>query len=353
MVLRELRKARDMTGRHLAETAELSHTQISRIESGRTATPSVGTLRRLADALNFNDRPLLILAGHRTGDDARADLRAMLAEHAGVFESGGEFMELTRDQAAEIVSNPTATHAQLCTVAAELALWMNAEDDDDALDDEQDPELRGLLDIWRVLEEPHRTMIVRYAHAIRDVHLLEFSVSRQRLIARATPNASSAGPFSERDLRSRGFEGFVEVASLPLGAAGVPRDAGVYAVVRRSTEPPSFRSHSVGGHFKGRNPTVPAEKLSAKWIDSPTVYIGRAKTGLRTRLDQLARFARGEPKAHWGGRYLWQLADHDELLVCWRADPHAAVIEAQLIDEFVQLHQAPPFANLINGSKRT
>lgn len=351
-VLREMRTTREMTGRYLADMAELSHTQISRIESGRTSTPSVGTLRRLAAALNFNDRPLLILAGHRTGDDARAELQRMLVEHAGVFEGWAEFMGMSRDQALAIAGDPGATHAQLCSVAAELALWMNAEDgsgEDER--EERDPELRELLEIWQVLDDAHRAMIVRYARAVREVHTLEFSAAQQRLVAREASTPATTGPFSEEDLRRRGFEGFVGVRSLPPGAAGVPRSAGVYAVVRRSTAPPSFLETSVGGHYKGKDPAVPVEQLAEKWVDSHTVYIGQAKTGLRKRIDQLARYSRTEDIAHWGGRYLWQLADHDELLVCWRPDPDPAAAEAQLIDEFVHQTDALPFANLIRGTK--
>jgi hypothetical protein len=64
---------------------------------------------------------------------------------------------------------------------------------------------------------------------------------------------------------------------------------------------------------------VPVEALQSKWVpDAHTSYIGKADNA-RRRLEQFARFGAGEPVAHWGGRYIWQLADSAELLVAWHA----------------------------------
>jgi hypothetical protein len=57
---------------------------------------------------------------------------------------------------------------------------------------------------------------------------------------------------------------------------------------------------SVGGHFKGKEPTVLLERLQDAWLDSSSlVYIGQTGS-LRKRLDLLARFSRGEAVGHWG-----------------------------------------------------
>jgi hypothetical protein len=103
---------------------------------------------------------------------------------------------------------------------------------------------------------------------------------------------------------------------------------------------------SEGGHFKGRDPAVAESALKDKWVaDTEVLYIGKA-TSLRSRIDQFARFARGEPIGHWGGRYLWQLKECDALLIGWLEDPLPSTREAALIDAFVEQYGRLPFANL-------
>ncbi|MFA1701652.1 hypothetical protein ACDT10_01910 [Mycobacterium intracellulare] len=150
-----------------------------------------------------------------------------------------------------------------------------------------------------------------------------------------------------------GFSGWVPFAALPT--ADVPGDAGVYVVVRPSDEPPTFLDVSPAGHFKGRDPTVPVAELAALWVPGArVVYIGKAalgttgRRGLRKRLDEFRRFGSGAPIGHSGGRRIWQLADHAELLVGWRVadDIDAAKIETAMIAAFRAHHGRLPFANM-------
>lgn len=56
------------------------------------------------------------------------------------------------------------------------------------------------------------------------------------------------------------------------------------------------------------------------------------------------------PIGHWGGRYIWQLADADELLVAWHPiswDEAAREYERRLLAHFGDLDEGRrPFANL-------
>lgn len=159
-------------------------------------------------------------------------------------------------------------------------------------------------------------------------------------------------PWSADALREGGFVGFVPLVALQ--ASDVPTAPGVYAVLRRTTASPVFLEASAGGRFKGKDPSAPSEVLGRKWVDGAEVlYIGKAtpgsagRRGLQKRLDEFRRFGAGEPVGHWGGRYVWQLADRDELLVAWNATHEdASVVESRMLRDFVAHYGALPFANL-------
>jgi hypothetical protein len=154
-------------------------------------------------------------------------------------------------------------------------------------------------------------------------------------------------------LAMSGFSGFVRLGELP--AAEVPIAPGVYVVVRPAATEPEFLKVSPAGWFKGKDPSVALSALESAWVPgSPVVYIGKAsggstgRRGLRKRLDEYRRHGAGEPVGHWGGRYIWQLADSRELLVGWRstAEEDARTIEREMIVEFSAAHGKRPFANL-------
>lgn len=150
-----------------------------------------------------------------------------------------------------------------------------------------------------------------------------------------------------------GFAGWITFAELPF--ADVPRGPGVYVIVRPSDEPPDFLGESPAGHWKGKDPTLPVEELEARWVAGERiVYIGKAnagrrgRRGLRKRLDEYRRYGAGERVGHWGGRRIWQLADHADLLVAWRETPdaHAAPTESAMLAAFETRHDRLPFANM-------
>jgi len=178
------------------------------------------------------------------------------------------------------------------------------------------------------------------------------------------PAALSAGPrpFADRvdwtidGLRAASFAGFVRFADLPR--ADVPNVSGVYVVVRPDAAPPTFIETSIAGWFKGKDPTVRQEKLLAKWATKTSVlYIGKADVGttgkrsIRKCLDEYRRHGAGEPVGHWGGRYLWQLSDSADLLVCWKESlpTQAEAVETDLIADFMTQFGVLPLANLERG----
>lgn len=161
--------------------------------------------------------------------------------------------------------------------------------------------------------------------------------------------------FSRQGLETSGFTGFVRVADLkmPGGCNVIPKQMGVYVVVCEIAEKPAFFEKSIGGYFKGNDPTLPVEELELNWVSTACViYIGKAgglasAATLRSRLKQYMDFGCGKPVGHRGGRMIWQLADCDELLVAWKplSGEEPVVVEQCMIDKFVSIYGAFPFAN--------
>ena len=164
---------------------------------------------------------------------------------------------------------------------------------------------------------------------------------------------SEQGTFSRRGLIASGFSGFLTATAIQAeGYRSVPADPGVYLVYREATSPPAFLTASVGGWFKGKDPSVPVDVLRGGWVaTAQVVYIGKvdagsSRRGLRKRISEFLQFGDGKPVGHWGGRYIWQLEDHRDLLFAWRVDATPRRTEGQLIRAFQDAYGARPYANL-------
>lgn len=192
------------------------------------------------------------------------------------------------------------------------------------------------------------------------------AVFRQIAIAQKPEKQKALGEWAARiewtkeGLHDAGFMGFIPFRMLP--EVRVPRSAGVYIVFRVANTPPKFRETSIAGHFKGKPPTVQVSELEAKWVpDMPVLYVGKAEVndgntrGLAKRLDEYRRHGSGEPIGHWGGRYVWQLEDCDDLVVAWIETPTngAENVESAMLSRFVESSGVLPFANLKRGRRLT
>lgn len=163
-------------------------------------------------------------------------------------------------------------------------------------------------------------------------------------------------------IKAAGFVGFKTInqlrdTKLEDVPGESPTDRGVYLVLRTDLNLPVFLEQSIGGHFKGREPTVSIDTLRQNWVDgSFVIYIGKAgasdsHTTLRSRLKQYLAFGEGRAVGHWGGRYIWQIAESEKLTICWKATPNhePRELEQMLIQQFKAEYSGNrPFANLVD-----
>jgi hypothetical protein len=154
-------------------------------------------------------------------------------------------------------------------------------------------------------------------------------------------------------IRQSGFEGFVTIVALQTSkCCEVPTKQGVYFILKTDSERPVFLSKSVARRPRGKKTTVAVGKLKSKWVEGALVLnIGKAgpgKSTLQSRLEKYVRFGQGKRSGHSGGRYIWQLAHSDNLLVCWKVTRNAVprTVEKALIEEFERVYGKLPFANL-------
>lgn len=156
------------------------------------------------------------------------------------------------------------------------------------------------------------------------------------------------------ELKNIGFKGFISIQEIIGNYNILPKQKGVY-VLMRSKEKPTFLTIGTGGYFKQREPNVSIEELRKNWVkDSPIIYIGKAgsengSATLHSRLKQYFNFGQGKAVGHWGGRYVWQLEEPYNIIVCWMETPDTdpRLVEAELIKQFEKKYGQRPFANLV------
>ena len=149
-------------------------------------------------------------------------------------------------------------------------------------------------------------------------------------------------------VKKEGFMDFNKISELRTGDRKIPQIPGVYFVLNPNNENAEFLEVGSGGHFKGRNPNVPIAELKFKHVKNTVlVYIGKADN-LGKRIGQLLKFGRGMNVGHYGGRYLWQLKNHEDLVICYipsfSEDPRE--LEKKYIRDFEKQYGKKPFANI-------
>lgn len=156
-------------------------------------------------------------------------------------------------------------------------------------------------------------------------------------------------------IKEAGFTGFKTIAQLWNDPSSIPNEKGIYLILNPDCSKNQFMAKGVGGFFKGKDPNLGLNELKSNWVDDcRVIYIGQAGGNgsgatLKKRLKQYLDFGKGKPVGHYGGRLIWQISHHPELMVAWKVlkDSDAKAQEKYLIQQFVDYYGRLPFANLV------
>lgn len=157
-------------------------------------------------------------------------------------------------------------------------------------------------------------------------------------------------------IKKIGFHGFRTISELKSNSALIPKVKGVYLVLRPDNRIIEFIEKGTGGFFKDENPNITISELKKRWIEeAQIIYIGKAggsniDATLNSRLKQYLSFGQEKKVGHKGGRYIWQIKDIDDYIICWKELPsdEPRNIEIELLGIFKERFHSLPFANLAN-----
>lgn len=174
--------------RQLAKRAQVSAAQISRIENGEVLKPSREILVSLARALNRNPLPLLILAGHVAGEDARRSLLRLFREGAELPEVWEDWPRLTLDEIRQRLSQAQTAQEDIRLIAADVfsvaetaeTLW-NEADHLAAARGAEGIVLREVIGILRAVHGERREHWLAIGHALERLVDLEYLEEVRRL----------------------------------------------------------------------------------------------------------------------------------------------------------------------------
>ena len=153
-------------------------------------------------------------------------------------------------------------------------------------------------------------------------------------------------------MKNSGFTGFLTIGVLRESRKELLPSKGVYFVLYTSESTPTFVERGSGGFFKGKNPNVSMNILKEKWVEeTKLVYIGRGgqkgkNSTLHSRLSDYLRFGQGKNVGHWGGRYIYQIENPENLVICWKYINEPEEVESELLDKFINTYGKLPFGNL-------
>jgi len=187
--VRSARERDGLTVRELARRAGISHTQVSRLESGEVTKPSPEVLVSIGKGLDQNPIPLLILAGHYDIDEAKTALRPMFREDAELPQEWGGWKTWEHpDDVYDLLTEPDTSIDVVKQIAAEV--FAVPESDETIWDPsyllaaargEGASQLQEFMTLWRFLTPDLRERWLTYGAKLRDIADLDFRIEYEGL----------------------------------------------------------------------------------------------------------------------------------------------------------------------------
>lgn len=156
-------------------------------------------------------------------------------------------------------------------------------------------------------------------------------------------------------LKNLGYSGFLTVNQVRLNYDLLPNNKGTYLILKNESDNYQFLPKGTGGYFKGKDPNVDIQTLKDNWVENTVLlYAGKAggnesASSIKKRVKQYLEFGQGKAIGHYGGRYIWQLSNNQNLLLAWKVaidrDPREE--EKLLLRNFYDEYGVLPFANLV------
>jgi transcriptional regulator with XRE-family HTH domain len=172
----------------LARRAGISHTQVSRVEAGQVEKPSREILVAVSRALDRNPTPLLILAGHLEGREAREALLPLFREDAELPEVWGDWATFNVEQVNTALLDPGTSEAETAQIAFDV--FYVEESDETLWDDsyqlaaargENARQLQDFMSTWRYLSGDLKTRWLSYGRKLRDIADLEYRAEKDQI----------------------------------------------------------------------------------------------------------------------------------------------------------------------------
>lgn len=106
--IRELRKAKKLSARKLAQLSEVSHSYISQVERGERGVPSPDIIKKLHTHLGISYAELMVKAGHVTFDDwLLTPIPDNDDDHPSYWEEHTQYEKVFSEELSKIQNNHT------------------------------------------------------------------------------------------------------------------------------------------------------------------------------------------------------------------------------------------------------